>query len=256
MVLVALWILLITIKQLLLVVLQTFHFVGAGISVIGKDAFSGCSALSSFTLGTGEQLSISSGAFKNCSSLTEFAFPSGMRTVDGSAFAGCTSLSKIRLYAEDISVDRDTEKELFRDCPVTEIVIGEGVVWIPSYFFFGCEGITEVTLPLNVTAIGAGAFAGCTGLTYVKFHDKISEVQAFAFGDCTSLGKVDFFAKEAVMGYSASLGGGVFEGCTALTEVFVAEGVEALSDNFLYGNGTVSTLTLPSTLKFVGNRAG
>ena len=230
-------------------------YVGAGISVIDKDAFANCSSLTSFTLGTGEQLSIGAGAFRGCSSLTEIALPSGMRMIDASAFNGCTSLSKVRLYCEDVTVDRESQDELFRDCPLTEMVLGEGVIWVPSYFFYGCEGLTEITIPLNVTAIGAGAFRGCTGLTYVKLHDKITEVQSVAFAECSSLAKVDFYAKDALMGYSLSLGGGVFEDCPALTEFFVAEGVEALSDNFLYGNATVTNLSLPSTLKFAGNRA-
>lgn len=230
-------------------------YVGAGISVIGKEAFSGCTSLSSFTLGTGEQLSIGASAFKNCSSLTEIAFPSGMRMIDASAFNGCTSLAKVRLYCEDVTVDRESQDELFRDCPLTEMVLGEGVIWVPSYFFYGCEGLTEITIPLNVTAIGAGAFRGCTGITYVKLHDKIAEIQPVAFAECTSLAKVDFYAKEALLGYSLSLGGGAFEDCPALTEFFVAEGVEALSDNFLYGNISVTNLSLPSTLKFAGNRA-
>ena len=178
-----------------------------------------------------------------------------MRMIDGTAFEGCTALSKVRLYSEDITLDRETRDELFRDCPLSEVVIGEGVIWIPSYFFYGCEGITEINIPLNVTSIGAGAFRGCTGLTYVKIHDKISEIQSVAFGDCTSLEKVDFYAKDALLGYSLSLGGGAFENCPALTEFFVAEGVEALSDNFLYGNSAVTSLTLPSSLEFAGNRA-
>ena len=63
---------------------------------IGKQAFSGCSAITTLNLGTGVR-SIGYGAFENCSSLTSIDVPDSVTSLGERAFNGCTELESVEL---------------------------------------------------------------------------------------------------------------------------------------------------------------
>ncbi|MDR1562107.1 MAG: leucine-rich repeat domain-containing protein [Dysgonamonadaceae bacterium] len=50
---------------------------------------------------------------------------------------------------------------------IKEIEIGEGVTYIGSYAFFGCEAITEITIPAAVNGIEKWAFGYCGELAEI-----------------------------------------------------------------------------------------
>lgn len=81
---------------------------------------------------------ISSGAFKDCSSLTSIVIPEGVIGIASDAFWGCTSLKSI--------------------------VIPESVKEIGSEAFHGCTSLKNIVIPKNVTKIGFHAFYGCPNL--------------------------------------------------------------------------------------------
>ena len=81
---------------------------------------------------------ISSGAFKDCSSLTSIVIPEGVVEIGSDAFWGCTSLKSI--------------------------VIPESVKEIGSEAFHGCTSLKNIVIPKNVTKIGFHAFYGCPNL--------------------------------------------------------------------------------------------
>lgn len=81
------------------------------VKMIGRDAFAGCKALASVTIGNGIQ-SISLGAFSSCYSLDNLVIPDNVTSIGQSAFAGCYSLSNVIIG----SGVKTIEFGAFRDC--------------------------------------------------------------------------------------------------------------------------------------------
>ena len=152
--------------------------IGNGVTSIGSYAFYICTSLTSVTI-PDSVTSIGEGAFRYCTSLTainvvsdnpnyksidgvlfnkegtvlicypagkevtSYTIPSGVTSISGAAFEGCTSL--------------------------TSVTIPDGVTSIGKYAFYNCTSLTSVTIPDGVTSIGDYAFKGCTRLTSATF---------------------------------------------------------------------------------------
>ena len=70
-----------------------------GGSSIGAGAFSGCSGLTSVTIGSGVT-SIGGSAFSNCSGLTSITIPDSVTSIGSYAFAFCAELQSITIGSE------------------------------------------------------------------------------------------------------------------------------------------------------------
>ncbi|MDR0599266.1 MAG: leucine-rich repeat domain-containing protein [Treponema sp.] len=86
---------------------------------------------------------------------------------------------------------------------------------------FEKAGLTAVTIPAGVTSIGSDAFAG----------NKLTSV--------------------TIPGSVTLIGGYAFEG-NQLTEVVIPEGVEEIAGNAFKNNGKLAKISLPSTLRLIG----
>ena len=69
--------------------------------IIGEDAFSYCSSLTSVIIPS-SVTEIGEGAFFVCSSLTSVNIPSSVTSIEESAFSGCSGLRSIYVYAETV----------------------------------------------------------------------------------------------------------------------------------------------------------
>ncbi len=97
---------------------------------IGFNSFSGCSGLTSITIGNGVT-SIGEGTFSDCSGLTSITIPDRVTSIGGYAFNGCSGL--------------------------TSVTIPDGVTSIRERAFSGCISLTSITIPDSVTSIGSDA---------------------------------------------------------------------------------------------------
>jgi len=133
--------------------------------------------LTSFTIPDGVT-SIGFDAFGGCSSITSIVIPSGIKTIEDSAFA-CTGLTSVTI-PDGVTVIGDSA---FGSCPnLISVIIPDGVTYIGQGAFFQCPGLTSVTVPGSVTSCGVSAFGnGDTDVTiygasgsyierYVKYY--------------------------------------------------------------------------------------
>ena len=116
--------------------------VGDCVTGIGDSAFEQETCLISCILPQ-SLVTIGKSAFAH-SCLPSINIPSGVTRIEGSAFAGCTSL--------------------------TAITIPIGVKKITSGVFMNCTRLTSIEIPSGVTSIGISSFDGCSGLISIKIN--------------------------------------------------------------------------------------
>lgn len=141
--------------------------------------------------------SIGSGAFQQCSNLTQFLvnthdYPglldddldtqisdlSDIKTIGANAFDGCTSMNNVKLM------------------PRTD----QNEVSIGSNAFQNCSGLTGISIPVvHATNIGEGAFAGCKLLETIELEDSLNYIPANVFSD-TAIQYVKLFNHDYVNG--------------------------------------------------------
>ena len=90
--------------------------------------------------------SVATGAFRDCSGLTQVSLPGTVTAIGNRAFQGCEGLK--------------------------EISIPNSVKTIGTRAFYGCVGLNSIIIPYAVESIEQYAFAGCTGLKEVKCYVK------------------------------------------------------------------------------------
>lgn len=108
---------------------------------IGKYVFSGCSGVTSLTIGNSVK-EIPSNMFNGLVGLTELSIPSNVKTIGDSAFYDCDNLENV--------------------------TISEGVQSIYTYAFGSCGRLFEVTVPSSVTSLVDSAFSDCTKLFHIR----------------------------------------------------------------------------------------
>ncbi len=236
------------------------------VTSIDSSAFSGCTGLKTVVLP--EQLaSIASSAFQGCASLVEIVFKNdGNTLVMGSqVFANCTSLQSITL-PEGLT---ELPEGCFSGCSTLEEVglpsslvsIGSSCFGNYTYSMVGpnegtmtaCTSLKTIDLPESVTYIGSSAFDGCSALSGPLDLSNITNLTNYTFRDCASLDGV-------TVASDASLGIGVFYGCTSLTTfsdgsaasgVVLPEGMGEMGRNAFYGCSAIESLSVPAAIATV-----
>ena len=127
---------------------------------------------------------IGSGAFIQCSSLTDVNIPNSVTSIGCYAFRECSSLKKINIPNSVTSIGEDA----FYDCTsLAELNIQDGIVTIAGGAFINCSSLTHIDIPNTVTNIGERAFDGCTSLTEIIIPDAVTSIGELAFANCDNL---------------------------------------------------------------------
>lgn len=259
-----------------------------GLKVIGREAFFGCTQLTSVTL-PNDLTTIRTGAFMNCSSLKEIEIPASVKIMESSAFYNCSSLEKVTIhgnceinlrafgncpnlkeiiidgnvtvigqeafYGDSSLVDFDFSKikkigsRAFQDCSSLKSVDISNVETLDNYAFNRCSGIEHVTLPKNISVLPMCTFMGCSGMKEVEIPSNIKELGSRAFEGCASLEKITFD------GDMTSISNYVFSGCSSLDNVVLPEGIDNLKYECFANCESLTNISLPSTLTTIGKRA-
>jgi len=187
--------------------------------------------------------SIGSGAFQNCTSLTNVTIPTSVTSIRDYAFSGCTSLTAITVDVLN-SVYSSVAGVLFNKSQTTLVeypggkagsyTIPNSVTSIGSGAFAYCTSLTSVTIGNSVTSIGSSAFYN-TSLTSITIGNSVTNIGSGAFASCTSLTGVYF------QGIAPSLGFSVFSGANNAT-VYYLPGTTGWGSTF---GGRPTVLWLP-----------
>ena len=175
--------------------------------IVGYDAFSNCSALSSATISNNGSVGeyafnsctslataiisnnggIGDYAFSDCSSLVTATLGDSIAAIGASAFNGCSKLSGIVIPDAVTAIGSSA----FRYCTSLETVkVGNGTKSINSYAFGGCSALSSITLGDSVTTIGSNAFYACSSLPEIVIPQSVTKIDSYAFDNCTALADV------------------------------------------------------------------
>lgn len=156
--------------------------------------------------------SICGSAFYGCSNLKKITIPDSVKTIGSAAFSGCSKLASISLPDGVDFVGGST----FNKCSaLTAINIPDGVTNIGFYAFKGCKSLTRITIPDSVTLIDSYAFSDCTGLKRVTIGDGVKTIGSLAFYNCSAMTRIDMGSSIEFINMAA------FNECSNLGKVHV-----------------------------------
>ena len=197
-----------------------------GVTKIGDYVFEGCDYINSVTIPS--SVKEIGNAFFDCSNLSAVYINNIKSWVDISFFSSyCNPL----YHAKNLYLNGEL---------LTDLVIPEGVTEIKTNTFFSCESITSVSIPKSLEKIGSFAFNQCRNIDKVYINDLAAWLKVFIPDDYAN-----------PMHFSADL---YLKG-ELLTDLIIPEGVSVIASNMFTGCKSIKSLTIPSSLKEIGNMA-
>ena len=215
---------------------------------IGANTFYGCSMLASITLPNGVA-KIGEYAFQNCPKLTSIVIPKTVNYIGGGAFLKNAALTTVTFADADESVEET-------------LVIDE--VWKNNYYgnpylvgdcgAFQGTSITSITLPNRPVSIGAYAFKQCAALTTVTFKSKsVEKIGKNAFAENPELVSLPGFENVNTL---KSMPEYMFYNDAKLAQAIIPEGIEEVGGSAFSGCSSITSATIPATVKVLGTDSG
>lgn len=134
--------------------------------LIGRCAFSGCTALRELTLPNATGIRVEKSAFSFCTALESVNLGATLKEIPAYGFEGCTSLCSVTVYQAERILD-----SAFKNCTaLKEIALPDSMRSIETRAFLGCAALEAVHLSGNTEEIGENAFLGCTTLASLDFR--------------------------------------------------------------------------------------
>jgi hypothetical protein len=213
------------------------YIVPGSVAEIGDWAFSGCSGLTSVTMGSAVT-SLGAGAFEGCTGLTSITIPDSVTGIFWLIFNGCTGLTNVTLPTGMTFIGYGA----FLGCTgLTSLTMPDSVTEIEDFAFQGCIGLKSLTIPNSVTIISYGAFESCSGLRSATIPSSVTEIGEKAFFGCVNLTNVTLPSQLSRIEDST------FRGCTSLTAVYIKGDAPSVGLHVFEGSPDSIIYHLPGT---------
>ncbi len=268
--------------ELVIPEIVTFEGITYEVTIVGKNAFSGCELLTGHLVIPNTVEEICAGAFNGCSGFTgDLVIPNSVHIINvdssminsvpgafencsgfngrlflsntleiigdgqgGGCFSGCVNLVGELVIPNTITYIGDMA---FQECEGFSgtLVIPESVAKIGHYAFAGCSGIEDIVFPDIPFQLGSNLFNGCVGLSVVSFPEGWTTTGQYTFANCYGLQSVLF--PESML----EIGRGAFSNCENLTNVIFPIGLKIIGNNSFGNCKSIKTLCFPDHLEVI-----
>lgn len=222
----------------------------SGVTSVGSNAFYHYDKLQTVTFEEGLEV-IGGSAFNGCSGIEQITLPEGIKKIGGSAFSG-TGIASITIpeSLESISTAAFDRCDLLTTVNWNAIrcKVGGYSPFGDGKMFYGPGTVTEVNFGFNVEEIPGGLFECCTVLETVNTSGSISIVGEDAFRGTAWLNNQPdgiIYVDKALYKYQGTM--------TEPTSIVVKEGTESITNNAFRRCSYLTDITIPSTLKTMGD---
>jgi len=128
------------------------------------------------------------------------------------------------LLKEGFSFQAMYNRNVFGGCEsLTEIVIPEGIEYLPDFTFWQCISLCKITLPSSLKAIGAECFCACKNLTNIVLPEGVVLIGELAFNACDRLETV------VLPDTLTHISGNPFAKCKSLKRIVVPSGMKGVN---------------------------
>ena len=162
--------------------------IGANIKTIGKNAFSGCTKITTLKLGK-NVTTIGANAFKGNTALKKITIPKSVTKIGANAFAGCKKATSVKLGAGVKTIGSGAFKN---NKALKSVTLNKKLTKISANAFSGCTKLTTVKIAAGTKVIGKNAFKGCKAIKAIVVPKTVTKIEAGAFNGCTALQKITF----------------------------------------------------------------
>lgn len=226
------------------------------ITSIGEKAFYGCTALENTDF-IGENIEIiGTSAFENCTGLTSAVIPENVTELHGDIFKGCTSLEDLTfsvLYRNDYN----NFESYFGDISssLKSITLGGNTITALHQNYFGELDKLETFVMCNsITSIEDYTFRYCTALKNITFSQNI-DIDNFTINALNGTKLLSELSEPFVYEGTNNQKSLIYVPQTIPANYSVPENTVKICKNAFMYNTCLQTITIPSTVSFIGDGA-
>ena len=225
----------------------------SALTTLESRAFTSCAKLTAVNFGENSKLqTIKDNAFYSCKALTSITIPATVTTIEKNAFDLCSNLTSVTFatYAE-------TNAE-------TGAVAGKSSVQSIGDYAFKNTGLTSFTFPSTIATLDTGKlgkemFKGCKKLATVNLSETVQDISK-VFDLCGSIRTITVpegghFVADGAMLYNTEQTELVYILGDVNGKVDVKEGVTKINPSVFAGKATLTEITIPASVTFIGEKA-
>ncbi len=159
------------------------------------------------------------------------------------------------LLSGDLNVEQNIttihENSYFLCTDLTGVMLPENITKINNSAFNSCTKLNFINIPNGVIYIGDAAFNSCTKLAKIEIPNTVLSIGKHAFATCTSLKTVVFESDSNLQ----TINDYAFNSCTELINVVLPSRVTSLSKGSFGNCENLSVITIPNSVKAIGENA-
>lgn len=240
----------------------------AAMQEVGSHAFYGCQSLDNVTFSEGLE-TIGSYAFYNCRQLKKALLPSTVKTIADNAFRQCYRLEELQLPTGLETMGNYA----FQNCDsLATFTFPEAITSVPENVLADCDKLSTVQLASGTTLIGYAAFQSCPKITAFDFsaYPALTQIDNYAFygtglvdvelpNQIVLMGQCFMYCKQLksinVPTATEYVPSDFVNGCTALTQVQLHDGITRINGSAFSECSALQTLDLPDGITQIKSSA-